>query len=191
MSTTRDILKNNIILVLTDILNKYDIFTKLSQDDQNTLIRRFERAMWNTSLDEFKKQNGIVEINIDDPLFISKYSTISYKVLSNLDKNTVGKDFNTEPFVNILIDCYLKQNKTFKDIILMDSQEMCYEASKEERELIALKMEQKVEKKYTERHACPKCGTKKAEIHQLNNRALDELTDYKATCCNCQYQWIV
>lgn len=63
--------------------------------------------------------------------------------------------------------------------------DLCPDASKTERNEIAIRLMQKVEVKVSDFFQCPNCKTRKCTYRMIQRRALDEAPDYSCECQNC------
>jgi DNA-directed RNA polymerase subunit M/transcription elongation factor TFIIS len=149
-------------------------------DESMKKIIRMERSCFNKAINYCEvnkkpKQFDCVE-------FVSIYSSICYHIISNLDVNsTVCSDY----LINKIIDGELDAFK----ISDCTSYELCPSASQKEKNEIAIKSEQKIEKKFSILYTCKACGHSKTQLDEHQTRSADELPTITAECLNCPNKW--
>ncbi len=177
--TPREIVKKKFLKVCEMDEN----FASLNDDVKMNIIRRLERSCLNKTIESCK--NDLILNSWNDPKFIERYSTVTYMHLSNLNKNGV-----------IVSPTYLKKICEGvidpKCVMDMTSYEMCPEATETERELLKIRLNQKVKEKYTDRHPCKNCGSNKVKYIETSGRSLglDEISMFHFTCDECEYTWM-
>ena len=113
--------------------------------------------------------------------FLNAYSAEVYKAVSNLDpQSSVGK---SELFKGIL-DGTADSGR----VAYLTSYDMTPSATQSERDMIAIRLQQKVDKKVVNKK-CRKCGHKGAEFIEYQSRCADEGSSQSYRCINCQYVW--
>lgn len=108
--------------------------------------------------------------------FAALYSSFSFYVISNMDKIVLALNS-----AKLNID----------DVCTTDITEIDPDVYKDEQNTIALKLEQKIEERYSNRYACPKCKMHKIKIEERQTSALDEISKFFKICCNptCRFKW--
>lgn len=165
---------------LAEYLGENKKFVKLPTEEQSAIIRRIERDCFNKTV-EICEYN-FIDRRWDNQQFLNRYSEICATILENLDANgSVGSNYFADKIASGEIDP--------RKVCSMDIYELCPEASRDLRADIEFRRKQKVEKKYTSRFSCPKCGAKKAETLHVQTRALDEISSLNLKCLECDNTW--
>jgi DNA-directed RNA polymerase subunit M/transcription elongation factor TFIIS len=118
----------------------------------------------------------------DCEVFVSIYSARCGTVNVHLDpRSTVSAAYDSaEALLQSLWDGELKP----KTLGTMEATELCPEATKKERELIALRSQQAVVQKASGIFRCPFCKERRCSYETVQRRALDESADFDCVCLN-------
>ncbi len=118
----------------------------------------------------------------DCEVFVSVYSARCGTVNVHLDPHsTVSAAYDSaEALLQGLWAGELKP----KALGSMEASEMCPEATKKERDLIALRSQQTVNKKASDIFRCPFCKERRCSYESVQRRALDESADFDCVCLN-------
>lgn len=163
---------------------KYPQWAELDSATQKNIIRKCERSCYNANIRECANEN--VTCAWINPIYTARYSAICYKILANLSPLSSDVNDNYHEFGRKL----LRQEIDPNDVAKFSSYELCPHANANIYIDIAIRSEQKINKKYTSRYPCPKCHESRAEQEEVTSRAADEITQYRLICLNCQYRWL-
>lgn len=120
-------------------------------------------------------KNGIISAWSNEQ-FTALYSSFCFYIISNMEKIVLALNSSK---LNI------------NDVCTTDITEIDPDIYKNEKNTIALKLEQKIEERYSNRYACPKCKMHKIKIEERQTAALDEISKFFKICCNptCRFKW--
>jgi DNA-directed RNA polymerase subunit M/transcription elongation factor TFIIS len=146
-----------------------------------TITRRVVRGLGEFVVAEAAKV-GIAN-NIRDPAFAKIYAAYYMRLIMNLDPtSSLGSRY-------LLDGLYSGRYLDMHAIAGMSSAEMNPEATREIREMLELRLRQKVDVKFSEAYLCRRCGARKATINETQNRAADEQSTINLECLACGYKW--
>jgi hypothetical protein len=121
--------------------------------------------------------------NWDDPMFVDVYSARCGLVASNLDsKGLVARSLGGRLWA---LDSLASGAVPPKALGAMTAIELCAEASRDVREKIARRLEQKVDEKTSTLFACPRCHKRNHTYRQVQIGAGDEPSTFMCTCKEC------
>lgn len=166
---------------LRDIFDKYpewrerdrqlNVNHRASKDD---IIRRCIRSCELKAKEIITDQNMDISRRFADPYYLSVYSTECYKLFANIDPSgQVGNRAFGLGIINETIDA---------TNVCLTSYEMFPTVSQPIIDEIDLRRKQHIQKKFTDKYKCPKCGGKKSEFEERIVRSADEPTVFKHTC---------
>jgi DNA-directed RNA polymerase subunit M/transcription elongation factor TFIIS len=159
---------------------KHTKLTNLHIKNISSIVRRIERSCYNAAIHTCEKDHK--DRTWDDPVFVARYSALCYKVLANLDNNsTVGS--------NYLGDMISTNDIDPRAVGELSSATLYPEGSVHERNIIAVRREQKVQEKFSEKYKCSKCYARKCVWFGVQTRGLDEPEDKHCRCLECGHQW--
>lgn len=145
-------------------------------DTQYAYIRRIERECFNAVVD-YCTAAGI-ERKWTEKKFADRYSTVCSSILYNLDINSsIGSDY--------LINNLLSGGINVSDLPFLSAAAMAPAASQEERDMIALRQQQKVDLKVTKDFKCGNCGSTEATLIEYQARSADEPSNFSIKCVRC------
>jgi DNA-directed RNA polymerase subunit M/transcription elongation factor TFIIS len=124
-------------------------------------------------------ENGY-DKRFDSTMFLITYSSITSKILYNLQKNDINR-----PLVNKIINGELD----LYYLATLSSEELCPEANAKIRENLELRKQQKIKKNICDLYTCSKCKHNKTTTYTKQTRALDEGMTTFVQCENCHYKW--
>jgi DNA-directed RNA polymerase subunit M/transcription elongation factor TFIIS len=177
MTDHREKIKN----IMREVCAKNTRWHELSPDAQETIIRRMERSCLIKVVEMCEKD--FIACNWNQKKYVDRYSTECSRVVANLDAGgLVGSSY--------LLDQILAGAVDPKDVAGMENYDLCPQASQAERDAINVRKSQRVVKKFSDKHTCPKCKEKKAEYSQLMTMALDEAASMNFRCLVCDNTWI-
>jgi DNA-directed RNA polymerase subunit M/transcription elongation factor TFIIS len=158
----------------------YRPWTLLPLEQRAQIIRRMERNCFEIAIDECRKA-GINRL-FDEPRFLARYSSVCYKLLSNLDVNgSVSSTYLLDKLIDGSVDPYV--------VAEFSSERLCPEASAAERDMIAKQQSQTAILKVSRAYVCPKCGGDKTLPREYQGRAADEGGSLSIKCTNCNWIW--
>ncbi len=176
---------SQIDLIYRDLFLKcaaeYAPWRALSDEDKNKYVRRIIRSIKNATI-EYCGENSI-SANIDNAKFVEELSARMSMHLANFDPNSsVGSTYYIDGIIDGSIDP--------KCIGGYTSYQLAPDASREYREGIEIRKNQKIEIKFAIR-PCKFCGEFKVTREATAGRSLgsDEITGFKLTCINCGKKW--
>lgn len=174
----RDIVKRQ----FADVCAGYPAWLNLPLETRDTYIRRMERCCYNNAVLSCDAEGIYRSFQYTNGAFVARYQTNCYRVLSNLDPTgVVGSSYLIERLCAGSVDP--------EKILDLTSYEMYPEASREIRAEIALRKQQKVDQKVSERYTCSKCNHNKTVLLEYAPRAADEATVTSIRCINCDHVW--
>lgn len=162
------------------VCEQYAPWKQLPPEKSAQIIRRMERNCFEISIEECKRA-GIDRI-FTEPRFLNRYSSICFKLLSNLDVNgPVNSTYIIDRLINGTADPYV--------IAELTSEDLCPEASAQERAMIKSQQNQTVTLKVSQAYVCPKCGERKTLPFRYQGRSADEECSFSIKCVNCSWTW--
>ncbi len=171
--------------VIQDRLEKCISWALIQEDAKENIVRRVERACYNCVIDQCS--DLYIEKSWDQIEFINRYSAVVYKLISNVDLSREYHAKSAEP--NSFGDKLIRGEINIIIAPLMSSYEMFPEATQKERDILEFRAGQKVQKKFTTRYSCPKCGQRKAEPKEVQTSANDEISRFNLLCLICSHTW--
>jgi len=175
-------LRRCILLLISEILSKYEPFNKLNYKERERIIIEIELSCYNRTID---KSNELMYIKSwDNSKFEYLYRIYTNKITKNLDINS---EVNSEYLVKEIIN----NNIDLKTIANLNSSSLCPEKSANIINKINIRSNQKLIFKKSNLYTCSNCKMKSATIEQVQIRSLDEASSFSLTCTFCQHKWIV
>jgi DNA-directed RNA polymerase subunit M/transcription elongation factor TFIIS len=163
-------------------LRTHERFVQLPEETRATIIRRIERSCYNHTCDLAAARN--VPANWENSLFVHLYCQTTYKVQYNIER----KSDTDDPY---LIDGIIDGSIDLKTVGSLTSAQLCPSKSEDTRKYIDMRKQQKIVKKYSTQHICPKCGGNKTTEDEIQYRSLDEGSHLEMTCISetCGHTW--
>lgn len=152
----------------------------IDDDEADQHVQKMERDCYNKVISSCTA-DGIDRL-WTDAKFRDRYSAECYKLLANLDAES---SVNSHWLVEQIIEGVVDPSKVSE----LSSFEMCPEASKEERDMIELRKQQVVTRKFSKNYICRKCGHNETELSEQQTRALDEQATIFKECLECHHRW--
>lgn len=171
--------------VIQERLAKCAAWEGLPEDTKENIVRRLERACYNCVIDQCSEL--YIEKSWDQMEFVNRYSSVVYKLISNIDLSREYHANSPEP--SSFGDKIIRGEINVLIAPLMSSYEMFPEATQKERDILDFRAGQKVQKKFTTRYGCPKCGQHKAEPKEVQTAANDEISRFNLLCLICSHTW--
>lgn len=159
---------------------KHPKLANMPIDTVRSIVRRIERSCCNAAIHTCEKDRK--DRTWDDPIFVGRYSALCYKVLSNLDNgSSVGSNYLGDMIATSEIDP--------RAVGELSSATLYPEGGAKERNIIAVRREQKLQEKFSEKYKCGKCHARKCVWFGVQTRGLDEPEDKHCRCLECGHQW--
>jgi len=170
-----------ILLLIANILEKKRIFKLKNKEIQDNIIISIEKSCYEETI---KKA--------DELLIYQSWDNEKYSYLYYLYSNKVTKNLDSESEVqsDYLINLILSESVDITKIASMSSEELCPEKSKNIKESLDKRNNQKINIKTSTLYKCKNCGKKEVTIKSVQIRALDEAASLSITCVFCQYNWV-
>ncbi len=146
----------------------------------DTLVRRMERAFFNTTVKLFERM--FKDHSWDSKSFLEYYSALAALYAINLD---VGSSLGSSYLAKKLVSGEIKP----EDICNYSSKDINPDASETERAYIETRQKQKVDEKYTTRYQCHRCFEHKATYNEVQIARADEAASNRLTCLHCGNTW--
>lgn len=147
---------------------------------QGSIVRRLERGCHNSAVHSCEKDR--INCAWDNPTFTSRYSAICYRVLSNLDpRSSIGSEYLGNLLITGEIDA--------RAVSMVSSATLYPAGSATERDIIATRMKQKIQEKFSQKYKCSKCQARKCVWYGVQMRGLDEPEDKHCKCLECGHEW--
>lgn len=162
------------IIVMYNVMSKHKAFRDFSKQRQEYLIMSIENPIWLYALEKNKEES----IVLDDV-----YSTICYRIMSNLDPELVYNENLCNKVLNFNID--------FNHLARMSSQELFPEMYVEIIDhMNKIKAVESIIKT-SALYQCRRCKENKCTIENIITRSIDEGVSVKVTCINCGMSWVI
>lgn len=159
-------------------------WTDLSEAVQNEILSEIERGCYNEAIAS-AEESGLY-CNFDNPAFVSQYSLICHRVGAHLDATSI---VGPTPVLKMILSGELAPSS----IAHMKSIELYPEASAKLREDIAMRLQQDITPKISNRYKCKKCGGTETSVREYQSRAGDEASTTSVKCMRegCGHTWRV
>lgn len=155
-------------------------YCALDETTRKTIVRRLERSCYMKVYDDCERD--CKSRSWQDRDFVNRYSSECSKILANLDcESSVGSTHLLDGLIDGTIDP--------KNVATMKASELCPDASMEERDNIATRKNQKLEKKYSDKYKCVRCGARQSTYVNMAMMASDEITVRQYECV-CGHRWV-
>ncbi len=176
MQKSRERMKSQFMLALAS----HEAWSDVPDADREAIIRRMERGCYNEAIATCTR-DGIDRLWTEIK-FVSRYSAMCYKILSNLDKGLSG---GSEHLFNMII----KDGFNPEKFATLTSDELNPEASRAEREEIEARMNVKINLKVSRSYYCNKCGKSETTVRSYQSRSADEDNTLSIKCIHCGHVW--
>lgn len=167
------------IMMFGDSLSKYEKFVGKDMLAKSGILKYLERGCYDLARRKGSKKGYVV--SWDDDSFTSLYHDICYKVVMNIDsESVVGSTY--------LSDMILEGGVHPLRVAGMSSQEM--EPSKYIDVLNKVRiMNEEVKIKTSKLYTCGKCKRNETVLTQVQTRSGDENSSLIAVCVYCSFRW--
>lgn len=148
--------------------------------NKEAIVRRIERNCFEVTLVSCTA-DGIDRL-FTEKKFVERYSINCNRVIVNID---VTSDV-TSPY---LLDNIIAGNIDSYKVAELESKDLCPDASKVERDEIAVRQCQKADIKVSTKYTCYKCKNNETTQLEYQSRASDESSTLSIKCIHCEYVW--
>lgn len=201
---------------LFEALENYPISSFLTDEEFNYLINTIEISCNNSATRE--AEFNFIPAYWNYEKFRRVYTSICYRVNTNLDpESPVNNKYLGKALINFMFKkrfesysadnlmkitgisnyIYTELANEFKKLDVVDpanvgfmsSEEMFPGKTKQIREEIELRRNQKIKRKTSSRYQCGNCKQRKTIIEERQTRSFDEAGTTFITCVNCDHRW--
>jgi DNA-directed RNA polymerase subunit M/transcription elongation factor TFIIS len=173
-------LRRSKILLLQGSLSNYEGFRLLTNEQQNSLVRKIESGCVNNTIKKAREDN--ITPLWETPAFIQRYNVTIYEVATELDytQNT----FLAPKVVSGEIGPY--------KVSALSAEESNPDRNMRLKEKSEARRNQTIQTK-TVTMECPECHNeeKRCTVKNVQIRGLDEAKTTIAMCCFCDHEWTV
>jgi DNA-directed RNA polymerase subunit M/transcription elongation factor TFIIS len=169
--------------------------TKLSKDkrfckDRHVIAAHIERAAYNATISCCEESEDSYLRQWDSEIFVSIYSARIGAVAVNIDSSGTVASVCTSIGVSSLgstwaLDQLAAGNYSPEQLGSMTESELCPAASQAERDIVTLRLEQKVKERISRLFKCPRCRERNHTYRQVQIGASDEPATIMCTCKTC------
>lgn len=157
-------------------------FKNLPAEVKKSLVWDMESSCYYKAC-EFSIDNNIT-INWENPIFLSVYNSICYKIQFNLEYDgTEDSKYLIKKIISGDIDS--------KQVANIESYELRPSATQKFRDIIELRNKQELKKTVHHTIVCPSCKRNKTTITEIQTRAGDEASTILVQCVSdgCSKRW--
>lgn len=170
------------LLLISNILNKNDIFKNKKLVDKYEIIEKLEEACYVYSVEKATSMD--IYTSWDNDIFVELYYLTWYRIMINLDPDSM---VNNDKLLNDLFNGKLSANL----LANMKSMELCPNKYTYILEKIEKSKHVKQTLKTSSLYTCHRCKKNKCLIENVITRSLDEGVSVRVTCANCWYVWVI
>jgi len=160
--------------------DKHEKWRTIDIETRRSIVRRIERSCHRNTINTCERDR--INRTWEEPAFVSRYSACCYRVLSNLDCDS---SINSTHLINEIINKRIDPRVAGE----ISSATLYPKGSATERDIIAIRREQKIQEKFSEKYKCSKCHARKCVWYGVQTRGLDEPEDKHCRCLECGHQW--
>jgi DNA-directed RNA polymerase subunit M/transcription elongation factor TFIIS len=168
------------LIILSDILGKYEFFNNMKYSDQTLMIQIIENSCLNEAIRKATEYN--IHCIWSNDIFVNGYHSICYNIFTNLDIDSTVKSYS---LMNMIKDNTINLNEIAK----MTSIELCPEKYTIINEKINQRNNAERKLKYSELYHCRKCKKNQCTLEKRFNRSLDEGVNLTVNCLFCGHSW--
>ncbi len=182
MELAQNIARERILMrrTINKICSRHDPWLSLPIAERETLSRRMERSCFEANIAQCS-YDGIDRL-FADKKFTERYSLICSRVLNNLNiEGSIASTYLIKNILDGIIDPY--------QVGKLTSHELCPDASRQERDEISRRQNQRVKLKVSRAHTCWKCGGNETTSYEYQSRSADEASTLSIKCINCSTVW--
>ena len=158
----------------------------IDSDRSKHIATQMEIGCYNECIRKCVNSEDAIQRRWESELFVYVYSERCATVYSNLDPQAAAVTQYKSTLLQNIIDGSIQPI----DVGTMSADELCPNASQNERAEIELRSCQKVKTNSSKLYKCRNCGAKDCDTHERQMRASDEPADIFITCnvCSCRFK---
>lgn len=174
-----NIIRRQMLLLFSEIYGKFDQFKILKRSDKLNIIKLSERSVYNSTIN--KAEEFDMRADWGNELFVKFYRTNSYKVLSNLDPDSIiaSRKLGCAVLEGIIAPSRLGH---------MSSQELSSNMYSEDMKKIEERKQIIPSIKSSKLYECDNCHGTSCNVESYMNRGADEGINLLIRCLICGYQ---
>jgi DNA-directed RNA polymerase subunit M/transcription elongation factor TFIIS len=182
--------RNIIISKIVDCLYEYKNLVKVipTSDELIDMAKNIEKSCYNATILNCRKSDNPPPRNWESSEFIEVYYSSRCGSIIRLLSPTSQ---SAKEYGSILFYKLLNKEIDADKIGFMSESEICPISQEKERILLQMRMDQKIEEKFSDLYQCPACKERKTTYITKQLRALDEAADIICTCINCNHNFRV
>lgn len=142
-------------------------------------VRKIERSCYNEAVRTCKRDG--LDRGWNEQPFIGRYSMYGARIIENVRLDA--------EYDHALVRRIIGGELDLDRIAELDSKLLIPAASALEREIVELRMNQKVELVVSKMYRCTKCGMSETTTREYQAACADEGSKLSITCVNCGYRW--
>lgn len=182
-------IRRSYILLLSSLLEQYDEFNNLENDEKSKIIIDIELNCYKYSLTKSKELKYIASWGNEQ--FEYLYRTIIIRITKHLDKdsevhNNLDNNDKYYLFKNIL-----NNNIPIPSIPYLSSYQLCPAKTEKINQQLKTRNAQKINYKTSTLYTCKNCKKREVKIIEYQGRALDEGSNLSLTCIYCGHHWVI
>lgn len=174
--------RRRVLLLFSSILDKDSKFKEIEYDDQISILINLEQSCFDKTLAKCKEL--ALYVDWSNTKFTYMYSLITSRVSKNLDKESEVGD-------NYLISLITSNDIDSALVAELTSEELSPSKTKEIKEKLDKRREQKLVQKTTSMYTCRNCKGRQCTMRTQQMRSLDEGYSIILNCLTCGYRFIV
>jgi DNA-directed RNA polymerase subunit M/transcription elongation factor TFIIS len=188
----KDITYNNIrrsyILILSSLLEKYDDFKILSNEQKQKMIIDIELSCYNYIINKSKDLGYIVEWNNNQFEYLYRITISKITKHIDMDSEVHDKLDNTNKYY--LVKNIMNNNIPIPSIPYLSSYQLCPAKSEKINQQLKTRTQQKITYKTSTLYTCKNCKKREVKIIEYQGRSLDESSNLSLTCVYCGFHWV-
>jgi DNA-directed RNA polymerase subunit M/transcription elongation factor TFIIS len=157
-----------------NVFSKFGDFDKSDNDNLQELIRRLERACWNSAI---RKTTELGKVSsFGNPTFNALYSEENSRLLNLLEKSSIMRTIIKDP-------------KISNNVCTMTSEQLAPDLFETIRQDLNIRQNQEIVIKTSKMYQCSKCKSRHTTFQKYQARAPDEDSAISYKCMVCQHTW--
>lgn len=180
--------------VIKNVLLNSPLFQSIPEKETENVAASIERGIYNATIDECKSRNIATYWEAG---FISRYSAIGYRVLSNLDpESSINQPYSDDQRSYLIRRVYnwaSHNNEKEKidplSLALLQSEDLNPHINVTHRRMLELRAKQQIDKKTSSIYKCNDCGESKTIYYDLQIARSDEGSTLSIECTVCGNHW--
>lgn len=162
--------------LLSDALCAYDDWGTVDDDIALETVRAIEDSCYKYSKELAESQH--INVGFHDVAFTRIYSSTCFKIISAIGDPSA-----------YLLNCIIDDAIDLSSIAYMKGPDLYPNDSRELREELRARQEQKINRKVSNYYICPKCKQRGAYLYEYQGRAADELSTIRRKCAHCSWMY--